>query len=33
VGAPEGIAGDLETICGWTAQTLGERGEARVYRV
>lgn len=33
VGAPEGIAGDLETICGWTARTLGVRGEARVYRV
>ena len=33
VGAPEGVAEDLEAICGWTAPTLGERGEARVYRV
>jgi 23S rRNA (adenine2030-N6)-methyltransferase len=33
VGAPEGVAEDLEAICGWTALTLGERGEARVYRV
>jgi 23S rRNA (adenine2030-N6)-methyltransferase len=33
VGAPEGIAEDIEAVCGWTARTLGERGEARVYRV
>ena len=33
VGAPEGIAEDLETICGWTTLTLGDRGEARIYRV
>jgi 23S rRNA (adenine2030-N6)-methyltransferase len=33
VGAPEGLAQDLEAICGWTALTLGERGEARVYSV
>ena len=33
VGAPEGIAGDLEAVCGWTAETLGEGGSARVYRV
>jgi len=33
VGAPEGVAEDLEAICGWTARTLGERGESRVYRV
>jgi 23S rRNA (adenine2030-N6)-methyltransferase len=33
MGAPEGIAEDLEVICGWTARTLGEGGQARVYRV
>ena len=33
VGAPDGVAEDLEAICGWTARTLGERGESRVYRV
>jgi 23S rRNA (adenine2030-N6)-methyltransferase len=33
VGAPAGMAQDLEAICGWTAATLGERGEARVYTV
>ena len=33
VGAPDGMAEDLEAICGWTARTLGERGESRVYRV
>jgi 23S rRNA (adenine2030-N6)-methyltransferase len=33
VGAPAGMAEDLEAICGWTARTLGERGEARVYTV
>lgn len=31
IGAPEGLAADLEAICGWTATTLGERGVARVY--
>jgi 23S rRNA (adenine2030-N6)-methyltransferase len=33
VGAPDSMADRLEAICGWTARTLGERGEARVYRV
>jgi len=33
VGAPDCVAEDLEAICGWTARTLGERGESRVYRV
>jgi 23S rRNA (adenine2030-N6)-methyltransferase len=33
LGAPQGMAGALESICGWTATTLGERGEARVYEV
>jgi 23S rRNA (adenine2030-N6)-methyltransferase len=33
LGAPEGMTGHLEAICGWTARKLGERGEARVYRV
>jgi 23S rRNA (adenine2030-N6)-methyltransferase len=32
VGASDGIAGDVEAVCGWTARTLGEGGEARVYR-
>ena len=31
VGAPTEMAAPLESICGWTAATLGERGEARVY--
>lgn len=31
VGAPEGTAPMLEAICGWTAQTLGDRGAARIY--
>jgi len=31
LGAPAGMAKDLEAICGWTAQTLGEGGGARVY--
>ncbi len=33
LGAPEGFAQDLQAICGWTAATLGERGEARVYSI
>jgi 23S rRNA (adenine2030-N6)-methyltransferase len=33
LGAPEGVAEDIEAVCSWTAQTLGERGEARIYRV
>ena len=32
-GAPDGFETSLEAICGWTAQTLGEGGEARVYPV
>jgi 23S rRNA (adenine2030-N6)-methyltransferase len=32
VGGPEGMAPTLEAICGWTAQALGDRGSARVYR-
>jgi 23S rRNA (adenine2030-N6)-methyltransferase len=31
LGAPEGLAAELEAICGWTARTLGQGGEARVY--
>jgi 23S rRNA (adenine2030-N6)-methyltransferase len=31
VGAGEGVAEGLQRICGWTAETLGEKGEARVY--
>jgi 23S rRNA (adenine2030-N6)-methyltransferase len=31
VGAPEGISEPLEAIARWTAETLGEAGEARVY--
>jgi len=31
LGAPAGFASPLETICGWTAEVLGEAGEARVY--
>ncbi|THD78854.1 MAG: 23S rRNA (adenine(2030)-N(6))-methyltransferase RlmJ [Phenylobacterium sp.] len=31
VGAPDGLAGPLEDICRWTAQTLGDAGEARIY--
>ncbi|MCR5880895.1 23S rRNA (adenine(2030)-N(6))-methyltransferase RlmJ [Phenylobacterium sp. J367] len=31
VGAPEGLAPELEAICGWTARALGDSGEARVY--
>jgi 23S rRNA (adenine2030-N6)-methyltransferase len=33
LGAPAGMDGVLEAVCGWTAGTLGERGEARVYGV
>jgi 23S rRNA (adenine2030-N6)-methyltransferase len=33
VGAPAPMAQELEAICGWTAATLGEGGEARVYSV
>ena len=31
-GAPEGLTVELEAVCGWTAQTLGQAGEARVYQ-
>jgi 23S rRNA (adenine2030-N6)-methyltransferase len=31
-GEAQGLPGVLETACRWTAQTLGEGGEARVYR-
>jgi 23S rRNA (adenine2030-N6)-methyltransferase len=31
VGAPEGLDAPLEAICRWTAETLGEDGEARIY--
>ncbi|HEY2752645.1 23S rRNA (adenine(2030)-N(6))-methyltransferase RlmJ [Phenylobacterium sp.] len=31
LGAPHGMAHDLRAICGWTAETLGDGGEARVY--
>lgn len=31
VDAPTGLDGELETICGWVAETLGEGGAARVY--
>ena len=33
LGAPADIAGPLEAICGWTAEALGQGGEARVYSV
>jgi 23S rRNA (adenine2030-N6)-methyltransferase len=33
LGAPADMDGVLEAVCGWTARTLGERGEARVYGV
>ena len=33
LGAPEGMARVLEAVCGWTATTFGEQGEARVYEV
>lgn len=32
VGAPDGLAVDLEPICAWVAQMLGDRGEGRVWR-
>jgi len=31
MGAPDGLAADLEAICGWTVERLGERGAARIY--
>lgn len=31
VGGPEAAAGVFAQICGWTAETLGENGAARVY--
>jgi 23S rRNA (adenine2030-N6)-methyltransferase len=31
VGAPPGLTPKLEAICGWTAETLGKGGSARVY--
>jgi 23S rRNA (adenine2030-N6)-methyltransferase len=31
VGAPEGLGEPLEAICRWTAERLGEGGEARIY--
>ncbi|MDB5493427.1 MAG: Ribosomal large subunit methyltransferase, partial [Phenylobacterium sp.] len=31
VGAPADFGGPLEAVCRWTAQTLGEDGEGRVY--
>ena len=33
LGSPAGMAEYLEAICGWTAKTLGEGGQARVYGV
>ena len=30
--APEGVEADLEQICRWTVDVLGEGGEARVWR-
>lgn len=33
VNAPGGLAEPLEAICHWTADTLGEAGEGRVYTV
>ena len=33
LGAPTEMTGALEAICGWTAGTLGEGGQARVYSV
>jgi len=32
VGAPAGLQPGLEAVCGWTARTLGQDGEARVYQ-
>ena len=31
LGAPGQMAAPLDAICGWTARTLGQGGEARVY--
>ena len=31
LGAPADMAGWLEAICAWTARSLGQSGEARVY--
>jgi 23S rRNA (adenine2030-N6)-methyltransferase len=31
LGAPGDMAAELEAICSWTARTLGQGGEARVY--
>jgi 23S rRNA (adenine2030-N6)-methyltransferase len=31
--APAGMATVLEAVSGWTARTLGERGESRIYSV
>ncbi len=31
VGAPPGLTPKLETLCRWTAETLGKGGAARVY--
>ena len=33
IGVDAGLAPRLQAICGWTAETLGEGGAARVYRV
>jgi 23S rRNA (adenine2030-N6)-methyltransferase len=32
-GAPADLAEPLTAVCGWTARTLGQGGEARVYAV
>ena len=31
LGAPADLAGPLEAICDWTAKTLGQGGESRIY--
>ena len=33
LGAPDGLAPELEAICAWTAAALGQDGRARVYRL
>jgi 23S rRNA (adenine2030-N6)-methyltransferase len=33
LGAPEGLTAALEAVCGWTATTLGQGGESRIYAV
>lgn len=33
LGAPDGLAADLEALCGWTARTLGKGGAARIYAI